>query len=392
MTKIELKVGIITNLKPVAQSLRSSIEETGQGSVVLEADQYFQNRNEPWARRFAQVAPDMVIVDMEEPKATIGCLLVLRSLLPGTWLLVHSSPNDANVLIEAVRAGAREFLPKPATPSGVGQAFARYIEEKRPAADPEGRIYSVIPAKGGAGATTLAINIAAVLAKKTGTRVGLIDLSVPLGGAAAYLNVSPKFTVRDALCSTGRLDSTLLESYSNTAHGLHLLAGLEQYHTGDMLPLGPLDHLLNVCAHTYTHTVLDLPLGLGEEQFRVIAERSESLLVVLEPEVPALWSAARLLRHISFIDSGKLRIVLNRARVEDEITVKDVEKTLGQRVFRSLPSDYRAVAQATNAGKPVVEIDNGELARSYRDLVTQLTGVKTPDKRRGLLDRWLKAS
>lgn len=391
MTRIDLKVGIITSSKPVAEALRASVQATGQGTVVLEANEYFENRAEPWARRFAQVAPQVVVVDMQEPKATIACLTVLRSLLPGSWLLVHSSPNDANILMEAVRAGAREFLPKPATPAAVAQAFARYIEEKRIVEEPvpEGSIYAVLGAKGGAGATMLAINLATVLAGKPNTRVGLVDLNVPLGSAAAYLNVAPKFGVRDALCSSARLDSTLLESYSNTVHGVHFLAGAEQYHAAELPPAGPLGQLLEVCASTFTHTVVDLSLGLEEEHFKVIAEASEVLLLVLVPEVPALWCADRLLRFLSFVEPDKVKIVLNRVRPDDEITARDVERTLRQRVFRSLPNDYRALLNATNTGKPLVEMDNCDLGRAYRELAEQVSGLKTPEARRSLIGRLL---
>ena len=68
-------------------------------------------------------------------------------------------------------------------------------------------------AKHGSGATTVAVNLAGIIAARSGQRTALIDLDRPLGDAAAYLNVKPNFTVSDALAAGPRLDSVLLESY-----------------------------------------------------------------------------------------------------------------------------------------------------------------------------------
>jgi Flp pilus assembly CpaE family ATPase len=91
--------------------------------------------------------------------------------------------------------------------------------------DKSGALYCVTSAKGGAGATSVTLNLATALSELPETRVAVLDLNSPVGDAAAYLNLSPRFTASDAMEAAGRLDGVLLESYMSRSNGLAVLPG-----------------------------------------------------------------------------------------------------------------------------------------------------------------------
>src|SRR2546428_13887325 len=132
-----------------------------------------------------------------------------------------------------MRVGIREVLPRPLTHTALIEAFNRHVSAKTRAitntqtrAKKKGKIYCITSAKQGSGATTVAVNLAGIIAARSGQRTALIDLDRPLGDAAAYLNVKPNFTVSDALSAGQRLESVLLQSYMKSSPWFELLAGV----------------------------------------------------------------------------------------------------------------------------------------------------------------------
>ena len=134
--------------------------------------------------------------------------------------------SQPQVIVSAMRSGAREFIERPTTTTDLLEAFVRLTAAQRKVdrEGPRGKVFTVVNAKGGSGATTMAVNLALALQSAHGN-VALVDIA-PLGHAALHMNLKPQFTVADAIRNLHRLDSSLLESFM-TRHsgGLQLLAG-----------------------------------------------------------------------------------------------------------------------------------------------------------------------
>ena len=160
-----------------------------------------------------------------------------------------------------------------------------------------GKIFAVTSAKGGAGATSVAVNLATTLASTVKTRVAILDLNSPVGDAASYLNLKPQFSLSDALASAPRLDSVLLETFMTKSGGVSLLPGPKQSKSGGSP--AALAKLLRVVSGTYGHTFIDLPSSLEQEMLQIVTDASEAVLVVMTPELPAIWRTHRLISTIS---------------------------------------------------------------------------------------------
>jgi pilus assembly protein CpaE len=382
-----IAVGIIAPSAENRELLRIQINATGLASVEMESDQYCAVYGDRIGRKFMEAQPDIVIIDMQDPQAGLLASSILHAALPDAWLFLTSESSDPQLIIESMRAGAREFLPKPIPSRTLSQAISRFLTEKQrhEEARAVGKLFCITSAKGGSGATSLAINLATSLADVPKARVALVDLNSPVGDAVAHLNLKPQYTVSDALESAARLDSVLLDSYTIHTHGVAVLPGPKEYRHGHRPNLDALSKMLEVVVRSYSHSFVDIPSSLDREQLQLVSEIAANIVVVSVPEVPALWRTERLIRFLMATgNSEKIRLVINRAVKNDEITDREIERVLKLPVYYKLPNNYKGSIRAINSGTPLVSQNHSELARSYRVLAYDLAGIPLPGKRRGL--------
>jgi len=384
----DLSVGIVAPSEQIRAALRSQFADAGIAAKVHESAHYCLSKNDSSTRRLATAGVDLVLVDMEDGEAGLLTLRVLQGTVPDAWLFVLTDKDDSQTLIDCMRAGARDAITKPIGPRALSQALTRFLAERVRQGDQEkvGNLYCVTTAKGGSGATTVAINLASCLSDIGQRRVAFIDLNYPVGDAAAYLNLRPEFTLSEALASAPRLDTTLLESYMSHTEGFSVLAGFKDYVPGAALDYQALAKVLEICSHSYQDVVIDLPSLLDERTLHTVTEMAKVVLLVLTPELPALWRTERLLQF--FGKNGtrdKLRVIVNRSNKRDDITEKEITKVLDTPVYWRLPNNYASSIQSINSGKPVVVINHSDLSKSYRELAHELAGLPRVSKNSGLL-------
>jgi len=381
-----IKVGIIASDSKAIERLQNDLRTTGLATPVFEtANDVLANREE--LDRLKETNPEIVLFEAMEPASAVETVSALNRALSDPWLLVISQDNDPQLIIEAVRAGAREFLAQPVSAESLTQSFDRYLTERRKQKQTTaGRVYCVTSAKGGAGATTVAINLATAQAELPSSRVSLIDLMSPLGDVAAYLNLKPEYSFSDVLAAGARLDPVLLETYMTQTKKISVLPGPGEFRPEEVSNVGAVTKALEVSREAYTHTVVDLPSSADEDLLRMCSQLSDGFIIVLTPEIPALWRTHRLLLFLGRICSPEvLKVVLNRSHKRDRITTKDIEKTLGHPVFWSLPNDYSTAIESINSGQPLVSFNSTGLARSYVDMARKLSGQSVETQKRKIM-------
>src|SRR5258708_21007366 len=184
--------------------------------------------SDPITRRVRAANPDVLLVDIptDNLTAAMRAIEMLHQELPETALFAIGNLEQPQVIVSTMRAGAREFIERPTTTTDLLEAFVRLTtaQHRVQKEGPRGKVYSVVNAKGGSGATTVAVNLALALQAAHG-HTALVDLA-PLGHTSLHLNLKPLFTLADATRNLHRMDSSLLESFM-TRHsgGLQLLAG-----------------------------------------------------------------------------------------------------------------------------------------------------------------------
>ena len=363
------------------------VEGTAMARMAQCFDVYPQMERDATVQRIQTLKPEVVLVDLlpKEADEALRTIEVLHSACPQAFIFAIGEMSRPQLIVAAMRAGAKEFLPRPCTADQMLAAFQRFVSTQRKArsSGTRGRVYAVLNAKGGNGATTVAVNLALTVALTQGS-AALIDLA-PVGNAALHLNLKPGFTAMDALNNLHRLDSTLLDGYM-TRHesGLHVLAGNPAVNAAEAGP-AEFARLFDVLAGEYQHVVVDLSTRL-DGIARVVCDLADTVLVVANPELSSLWSAAQI--HDFFAGTPaeqKLRIVLNRYRKSGGFRDSDIEQATRTKILCKLPNQYAAVSGGIERGVPVARQGNTEIARGFAEMGKSLTSKQAPSGAK----RWL---
>ena len=330
---------------------------------------------DPVARRVKAANPDVTLVDIpaDNPTLALRAIELLHQEMPDAALFAIGNLNQPQVIVNVMRAGAREFIERPTTTTDLLEAFVRLTSAQRKGRQEgiRGKVFSIINAKGGNGATTVAVNLALALQSAYG-QTALVDLA-PLGHAALHMNLKPAFTVADAMRNLHRMDSSLLESFM-TRHngGLQLLAGTN-VPAGVDPSTAEFVRLFDMLVTHYRYVVVDASSRFDAAS-RLIASLSEIVLLVACSDVASLWSAARVQQYLGEAGSReRVRLVLNRFRKVPGFSEADAEAAVGAKVIWRVPNQYFAVSSAIDRGTPVMDQRNSEIARCFAGLAQELT-------------------
>jgi pilus assembly protein CpaE len=306
-------------------------------------------------------------------------LASLRRRHPRIGIVIVADSLDPTLMLEAMRAGVNEFVTEPLTEDGLRAAIERVIGHQITPTGP-GSVLAFMGAKGGVGTTTLAVNVATALAEAKSGPVIMLDLHVAAhGDAALLLGVEPKFSVVDALENISRLDASYLKSLVVRSR-----AGLDVLASPERPALRPPDTmqvkaLLGRLSELYSAVVIDVP----RTDFGVVdaLEPLTAVTLVVNQELPTVRRAAQvgaLLRQ----RYGKDRVgtVVSRYDARADIGQEDIERVVGLPVWAALPSDYRKVLAAANAGRPLVSDNHSRLAASVVQLATRLRGASSAEQ------------
>jgi pilus assembly protein CpaE len=325
--------------------------------------------------------PDVIVIDTRGARAIPPSLAGVKRQHPGVGVLVVASESDPTVLLEAMRAGANEFLQEPITPEGLEQAIARLVAHRaKPAM--AGEVFAFVGAKGGVGTTTAAVNVATALAKVSPSQTLLADLHLTHGDAAVLFGAEPRFSIIDALENTHRFDEAFFRGLIvNTKAGPSLLASSDRA----LLPYGDVTRfraVIEFAAQLYRYVVLDVPRADGTALDALDA--ASQIIVVANQELAAARSASRLASALrQRYGRDRVLVIVSRVDKHAEISQADIEHVVGAKVEHMLPSDYRLALQALNRGRPLALDNHNALAAGFTGLARALAKVGPEPQRNG---------
>lgn len=378
----ELSVVLVASDNEQRAVLQVMVDGTSVARVVHSCATY-PVAVDPIMRRIQSASPDVVLLDIpaENSAVALRAIELVHQELPDSALFAIGTMSQPQVIVSAMRAGAREFLERPTTTAELLEAFVRLTAAKRkqPHTETRGKVFAVVNAKGGSGSTTVAVNLALALQAAHGN-TALVDLA-PLGHCALHLNLKPLFTVGDAIRNLHRLDSSLLESFM-TRHGseMQLLAGPSTPAATEPSN-AEYAKLFDLLVGQFRYVVVDVSTRM-DVVTRLVANLSQAVLLVAHADVASLWSAARVQQFLS--DSGnreKVQLVLNRFRKIPGFSEADAEAAAGVKLLAKIPNQYFAVSTAIDRGVPLLQQTQTEIARAFTGLATRLT-ENEPEVRR----------
>lgn len=335
------------------------------------------------------MTPDVVFLDLSrDPEHFFAFAAHVRRLRPSVKVVALSSivPPSHQLLLEAMRSGVQDFLPKPVNSEVLAQllsGFTTDIDIKgRPSLE---KLIVVMGSKGGVGATTVAVNLGVQLTTFAKKRVVLLDFARPLGNVHLLLDLHPRFSVRDAVENMDRLDSHFFAGLLTTHKTkLDILGGITQPEEWQRIEVASLERVVNVAQSTSDVVLLDMGSQFSSE-WSAILRMARMILIVAEANVPALWTLERRLLALKGfgIEPERARIIINRWHRGDEDVLKSVQKDISRPIFACLPNDFRKASESINLGTPLMENHNNNLSNRYRQIAAQIAGIEenTPAKK-----------
>lgn len=356
----------------------------GMDMIWLEAE---CSRYEFFADVVAQTHPDigLVAIDKDPTKALELVARVCESS-PDCAVLVVSSSHDGQLILQAMRAGAKEFLPQPIRIEELLAALGRISERRfgRGENRPRGsQVIAVAGSIGGVGTTSLAVNLGCILARDTKNSVALVDLDLCLGDADVFLDMIPDYTLVDVAQNVTRLDFTLLKrSLTKHSSGLFLLPRPVQLEDIALISSEDLQRVIGLLKATFTHLVIDLSKSYSALDL-VALEMANQILLVTQLDLPCLRNVVRLMTSFGQMKNlaDKVKIVINRMGLDTgQITLKKAQDTIGREIFWQLPNDYRTMIEARNNGVPLVEQSpRAAITQAILGLAESLTNEGAPN-------------
>ena len=370
----ELSVAIVAADSEQRAVLQVLVDGTSVAKAVHSSSTLPVAATDPVLRRIHSHRPEVVLVDVPADNASgaLHAIELLHQEIPEAAVFAIGSMAQPQMIVNAMRSGAREYIERPTTTSDLLEAFVRLTAAQRKTRreGKRGKVFAVVNAKGGSGATTVAVNLALALQSAHGN-TALMDIA-PLGHTALHLNIKGQFTVNDAIENLHRMDSSLMDSFM-TRHsgGLQLLAG-SATPTGEPSS-SDFARLFDMMVNHYRYIVVDASSRL-DAATRLVCNLAEAVLLVAHADVASLWSAARVVHYLG--DSGsrdRVRLVLNRFRRIPGFSEDDAEAAAGIKLLWRIPNQYFAVSTAIDRGVPLMQQGHTEIARSFAGLAALLT-------------------
>ena len=320
-----------------------------------------------------KLRPDVVLMDINMPDMDgIAATEQLTQTAPGSAVVMMSVQGEADYLRRSMLAGAREFLVKPFSSdeltASIRQVSSREREKQSrfgvPGAIPPGAvqdageggtIVAVFSPKGGVGRTTVAVNLAVAAASELGKKVVVMDGSFQFGDVGVLLNLNPKSkSIADLApeLEAGELESvdTFVITHSSGVRALLAPPTPEMAET--ITPSG-VKKVLEALRRENDLVVVDCTAFFNDTTLAIL-DAADVILTMLSLEITSIKNMRLFLEVAEQLgyESGKVRLVLNRADSTLGIRVADVEHSIGRKVDETIVSDGRSVVYALNRGIP----------------------------------------
>lgn len=320
-----------------------------------------------------KLLPDIVLMDINMPEMDgITASEAIAAKYHDAQIVMMSVQGEADYLRRSMLAGAREFLIKPFSGEELATSIRRVYQlgaQRRAMAPPipvsaaaaapppkGGNIYVVFGAKGGCGATTLAVNLAVAIHEETKERTALMDANLEMGDVGVMLNLPNHRTIADITGPKVTIDEEMVNGVM-VAHGSGIKALLApaRPEMAELVTTDVLKSLLTILPTMFDYIVVDL-WRTFQEPMVTIMDAADRVILVTTSDIPSVKNAKlffELSQALGYPDD-KTMLVLNKEDGRSSIGIKDIEASIKHPITAVLPKDERTALLALNRGTPFV--------------------------------------
>lgn len=344
---------IISADADLSNQLHGFLTDLGSVGVVRRTEHYPASIE---IGRFIRAhAPQVVFLGVDSTSRAAETAKVIEELYPSMALVGFSRDCTPQLLMEAMRAGIREFLLFPFSRQNIGDAVSRIrsqVEARPPAIEMSDMLFTFIPSKAGVGASTIATSTAVALSRLSDTPAFLGDLDLNSGMVRFMLKLENTYCITDAAEHSAEMDEELWPQLVTRVGNLDVLhAG--RLNPGYRIEPNVMRQLLGFVRRNYRVSCVDLSGNLERYSLEAMLE-SKRIFLVCTPEIPSLHLAREKFLYLQEQDLGdRVSVLLNRCQKRPLITPAQIEQLLGLPVHMTFPNDYQCVHRALAAGKAI---------------------------------------
>lgn len=334
------------------------------------------------AEAIAVEQPNLCFLEVDDtPDRSLAIIPDLLRADPKLPIIVVLFSNAPEQVLRCLRQGASDFLIHPFVLEHV-EATLQKISRLQPSHSKNpGKVYCVMPAKGGCGASTIASNFAYQLKRLGDKRILLADLD-PLAGTLSFLlKIKSNYSFLDVLARSSEIDADLWKAMVTNRQGIDVLLSPEVMTEG-MAELSDASSIVECARGAYDLVVLDTGSVYGAWNLSQ-AQIADEILLVTTNELTALQAVQRALSYLDSNNIGryKVRLIVNRYDRHVGLSKDVIGTALHADIFHILPTDYEAIQKALMEGKPLPA--NSNFGKGVEGLVDRLVGGAEPPNKKG---------
>jgi pilus assembly protein CpaE len=338
--------------------------------------------------------PKLVMIDFDGQSDAAGLAARLATKCGSECKLIAiGTTNDVGLYRRMLAVGVADYLVKPLSIDMLTQSYSSVLRGNKADGSREAKIIVAIGARGGVGATTIAVNAGWLLANKLKFQVALLDLDLQYGTSSLALDLEPGRGLRDVVASPTRVDSLMVASSMVAASEHFSVLGAEEA-IEEVVPIdsGAISALLKEMRGNFDFIIVDLPRHMIATQKRLLAMAHE-IVLVSELSLAGIRDTLRIKNALSTLGSGiAVSVVTSRVSGSSASQVDQgaFEKGAQVKINLSIPEDPKAIAQAANTGKPLGAVaSDAPVTKALLALAGKLAGQSSDAAAKGGVLRWL---
>lgn len=366
-----MRAVIVSESQPVSSQIRQRFLSEGlecQAGDVLSLDLA--------AKHLSQLKPDLVLVVLPpDPERALMALSELR-LLTKAHILAVGPASSSRLVLRALHCGANDYLDEAELDEDLRAALGR-LRTDLPRQTEPARTIALLAPSGGSGSSTLAVNMATVLAQEHKSTL-LVDLKLETGDLASLINLKPTHTLADLCQNAARMDRTMFErALVRHPSGVSLLAPPRKLADIPLVTADGIRQAMTLARGLFPYVIADLDHSFREEQTQVL-RLANAVLLVMRLDFTSLQNTQRTLDYLTNnlgIASDRVHLVVNRYGQPLEVPAQKAEQALGVKIFHYVPEDAKTVNRSNNNGVPaVLEYPRARVSKSLAKLAFSLNG------------------
>ena len=374
-TRDRIAILVLDQQVQIRQALLTVLKKIPQADLVGETAEL-----DGGIRLVEETTPDMVFLNLHPTVARALALAEdISRLFPTLPMVVAGEGGDSDLVIQAMRAGADEFLTLPIKPDELYQAIRRL--QKRSALEmrelKRGKTICCFGIKGGVGVTTVATNLAASIMHRSDKTAAIVDLSLQAGEVATFLDLQYEYTITDVIKNFKRLDRDFLKgAMARHASGISLLPAPRHVEDTDSMDPDQIGSILLTLRSMYDFILIDTMKTFNEINLAAF-DFADMVLLITEMNIPSLRATRQALDVVERLgySQEKVKLIVNRYQETKDFSLDEVTRSLTYPIFWKIPNDFATVNRAINLGQPLpFSAPKSPTAKSFSDLADTLVG------------------